>query len=221
MTEGPAVLVAPAVDVKRHRERWNFWILAIPVQWIPLTAVFWLRFLPPFRPFEFHTPGPDPVVFALCFASSLIPCALPRSYFRPRGLERRAYERLGIRAFRYVAPDGDFVNARLRRLDPSYRAVATREALAAHVRGTYAAERAHLVMFLVGAWTTAFAAHAGLVWWAVVLGGLNIAFNAYPVMHQRYKRARARHAAHVYDRTSHTTGDRSLRVSDATRRGDR
>ena len=182
-------------DIARLRERLNIAVLVLPGQWFGLMLLFWMRFVPAFRPFAFHTPPPKLTTFCVCIALSLVPLVLPRAWFRPRGFERGPlYRLMGVRLFRRLAPDGDFVNSRLRRVEPSYRAIATRRDLREHLKGTYTNERAHLVLFLLGAWTQLFALTTGQFVWAALLTAGNVAFNLYPVLHQRSKRARARRA---------------------------
>ena len=178
---------------ERRRHRLNTLCLLLPGQFFGLMGVFWLRFLPPFRPFDFQTPPPRAAWLGLAILTSVLPLLLPARFFRPRAFERgRFYRRLGLQAFRYLAPDGDWVRGRVRRLDPTYRIVRTRADLRKHIAGTYSNERWHVAFFVAGLFTQAFAIASGLVGWAVLLTLSNIAFNLYPVLHQRYKRARAR-----------------------------
>jgi hypothetical protein len=182
-------------EIARLRDRLNIAVLVLPGQWFGLMALFWMRFVPALRPFTFDTPPPRLTTFCVCLALSFVPLVLPRAWFRPRAFERGPWYRLmGVHLFRRVAPDGDFVNSRLRRVEPSYRAIATRRELREHLEGTYANERAHLVLFLLGAWTQLFALTTGQFVWAALLTVGNVAFNLYPVLHQRSKRARARRA---------------------------
>jgi hypothetical protein len=179
--------------IQRLRDRFNTIALVLPGQWIGLMTVFWMRFFPPLRPFNFTTSAPAILPFVICLLLSLLPFVLPKAYFRPRAFERgKFYPRLGIRWFRYFAPDGEFINQRLRRIDPSYQVVYNRAALRSHIQGTYSNERWHSAFFLSGLFTQIFAVMTGQYIWAVWLTITNIAFNLYPVMHQRYKRARLR-----------------------------
>jgi hypothetical protein len=167
--------------------------LLLPGQWFGLMVIFWMRYFPPLRPFNFSTPAPSPLSLVICLAVCFVPFLLPPAYFRPRRFERgHFYLRLGIRLFRYLAPDGDFIMQRLRRIDPSYRIISNRATLQMHIRGTYMNERWHLALFLSGLFTQAFALISAQFVWATVLTVTNIVFNLYPVMHQRYKRARLR-----------------------------
>jgi hypothetical protein len=196
---------------ERLRHRLNTLCLLLPGQFFGLMAVFWLRFLPPFRPYDFHTPPPRPLVLVVATLLCVVPFLLPVRFFRPRAFERgRFYRRLGVRAFRYLAPDGDWVGRRVRRLDPTYRAVGGRADVRAHIAGTYANERWHLAFFIGGLFTQVFALASGQVGWALLLTLTNVAFNLYPVLHQRYKRARARRACAPGDTRSPGVDQRPL-----------
>lgn len=180
-------------EVERLRDRYNTIALILPGQWLGLMAVFWMRFFPPLRPFNFIIPAPETLSFVICLGLSLLPFVLPQTYFRPKAFERgKFYPRLGIRWFRYLAPDGEFINRRLRRIDPSYQVVYNIATLRSHIQGTYSNERWHSAFFLGGLFTQIFALLTGQYIWALVLTITNIVFNLYPVMHQRYKRARLR-----------------------------
>ncbi|HEX8200521.1 MAG TPA: hypothetical protein VF590_08535 [Isosphaeraceae bacterium] len=183
-------------ELERQRDRWNTVAILLPVQWLTLMAAFWIRFLPPLRPFGFVAAPPSASVAAICAAVACLPFFLPDGYFRPRRFERgRLYPRLGVRHFRYLAPDGDLVNRRLRRVDPSYRVVRDRASLREHLANTRSNERWHLAFFLAGAFTVLFAVKIGELVLAALIAALNVVFNLYPVFHQRYKRARARNFA--------------------------
>jgi hypothetical protein len=176
---------------QRFRRRLNAAVLVLPAQWLSLMAVFWLRFLPPLRPFEFDVPAPNLAVWAVTCAACFFPLLFPARWFAPHPVERRVYRLLGVRLFRLLAPDGDLVNRRLRHYHPGYRVLSSRTELRDHLIGSYVSERSHLVLFLMGVCTQAFAWRTGQIAWAVVLTVGNVIFNLYPVLHQRHKRARA------------------------------
>jgi hypothetical protein len=185
---------APRADVARLRNRLNALVLVVPGQFLPLLAVYWLRFVPAFRPFAFDVPTPRPEVFLACAAVLVVPFALPRGWFRPRPFERGGlYPALGLRLFRALATDGDWINGRLRRLDPTYRVVRDKRTRDAHLAGSILNERWHTAWLLLGLVTAASAVSTGQFGWAFAVTLFNVAFNLYPVLHQRYKRARLRH----------------------------
>jgi hypothetical protein len=110
----------PPSEVEQQRYRLNMLALVVPGQFLTLVAIYWLRFVPAFRPFAFEAPTPAPWLLLTCAAVLLLPALLSRAYFQPRDFERGAfYTTLGLRWFRAVAPDGDWIKRRLRRLDPS------------------------------------------------------------------------------------------------------
>ena len=177
------------------RNRLNTLVLLLPGQWFAAMAIFWGRFLPPLRPFDFHVTAPPLPWLTVAVAICLLPAFLPAAWFRPRAFERGAfYPRLGLRLFRRLATDGDLVNRRLRRLDPAYRIVRDHRSRAEHVTGTITNERWHLAFALAGTMTCAFAAATDQFGWATAIGILNVIFNVYPVLHQRFTRARLRAA---------------------------
>ena len=198
MTPQNASVNVNAAAIQRSRDRLNAAMLVLPGQWFALMAMFWLRFLPPFRPFGFQAPAPDLITVALACAACFLPLVLPNRWFLPNRWERRLYPHLGIRVFRYLAPDGGFVNGRLRRIDPAYRVVATRRAVRDHLAAGYTNERVHLALFLIGLCTQVFAWRTGQTIWAAVLTVMNVIFNLYPVFHQRHKRVRALRASRLW-----------------------
>jgi hypothetical protein len=177
--------------VERWRNRLNTAILLLPGQWFGLMAFYWLRFHPSLRPLAFETPFPPPPVFAAGVVLSLVPFLLPMRYFEPLEFERgRFYPRLGLKWFRYIAPDGDLVKRFLQRIQAGYRAIGSREALRKHIEGTYPNERWHLAFFIAGVLTSVHAAVTGQYIFGLLIMVANICFNLFPAMHQRYKRAR-------------------------------
>jgi hypothetical protein len=182
-------------DVERLRQRLNLLVLVVPGQFLPIVGAYWLRFVPAFRPFAFDVPAPPPAVLLACGVALLVPFTLPRGWFRPRAVERgRLYPALGLRLFRAVATDGDWINRRLRRLDSGYRVVRDRRTRDEHLAGTILNERWHTAWLLLGLITAASAVATGQYGWALTVTIFNAAFKLYPVFHQRYKRARLRPA---------------------------
>jgi hypothetical protein len=180
-------------DVERLRRRLNTLILVLPGQWLPVTAAYWMRFLEPFRPHTLAVPGGCGLAFVSGLVLFLVPFLLPGGWFRPRAFERgRLYPALGLRLFRFLATDGDWVLSRLRRRDAGYRIVRDRASRAEHVAGSIANERWHSAWFLFGVVTQTFAFGTGAYGWAIAMTLLNVVFNLAPVLHQRYKRARLR-----------------------------
>lgn len=125
-------------------------------------------------------------------AGAVFAYALPDSYYRIGAFERsgRLYEYLGIRWFKRLTPNGDYVNRLIRQSQPAYRVIANREAIAAYEWRTRCAEACHFG----GLWLSIpCAAYALLLDWnyfALWMLVPNIPFHIYPILLQRYTRAR-------------------------------
>lgn len=161
--------------------------------WIAPLFVFWSRFLEPLRPFDEPTrPAPSLALFAAGITLSIGAWWMPRAYYRLLGFERsgRLYELLGVREFRRFVTDGDFINRHRRRADPDFRLVRDRRSAREFIARTMLAERGHIVWLLAGALTAAWALHVELLGWAIFLTVGNLIVNLWPMMLQRYTRAR-------------------------------
>jgi len=175
--------------------RGNLLIVALMAAfWITPMVQFWAAVFGPLRPFSYPDGDLAPPLHwmvagvAFCF----LPCLLPRAYYRvaPAHRARRLYEALGVRIFKAFATDGDRINRRARRVDPRYRVIRDRSAVDCFEAGTMAGERSHLVLLLVGLCSGVFALRIGWHGWAAGLTAANVIFNLYPVLLQRYNRAR-------------------------------
>jgi hypothetical protein len=160
--------------------------------------IFWLRVWGPLRPFDIAA-VPAPSTFVLC--AGVLACMLaarpPQRYFRVRPFERdgRFYRAVGVRAFRKVVPNGDWMNRARRRRDRTFRLITSRADIASWLPRTKASETGHLVLMVLGIFSAAYAAYVGWTAWAFALTLGNIATNVYPVFLQRYTRARLLRAA--------------------------
>ncbi len=128
----------------------------------------------------------------LCMAVGLLALALPVGYYWPRHWEisGHVYRRLGVWWFKRLTPDGDFIVRKVRRLVPDYRAIGGRGGLSAFELQTRRSEQGHLIMLLVTVPAVLYAAYNG---WLVIAAWLligNLIINFYPIMVQRYNRAR-------------------------------
>jgi len=176
-------------------ERGNVLVIAaMSALWIVPMLRFWGAVFGPLRPFDYPQGdlAPSAGWFLAGAAACLLPCLLPRSYYRCWEGARRLpfYESIGVRAFRAFATNGDLVNRRARRFDPGYRVVRGRAAMRAWLDRTREGERGHLVLLLAGLFTAAYAARIGWYGWAAALTAGNLLFNLYPALLQRYTRCR-------------------------------
>ena len=156
-------------------------------------VLFWLRVWGPLRPFDVAE-VPAPSLLALLAGVAVCLCATrpPASYFAVRAFERdgRLYRALGVRHFRKVVPNGDWMNRARRRHDRGHRLIGSRADAAGWLPKTEASEKGHLVLMLAGFASAAYAAYVGWTMWAIVLTAGNLVTNLYPVLLQRYTRAR-------------------------------
>lgn len=178
-------------------DRANLMILAVGINvWLTPMFLFWGAAFGPLKPFSYpkvdtspHLPG-----FLFWLGLSFLPCSRPGSYDRPGTVAsaRRLYGSLGIHLFKRIAPNGDLVNQLVRRRYPGYRVLGGRTDLPGFLEGTRSGERSHLVLLMMGLFTAVYAARIGWYRWAILLALGNVVFNLYPVMLQRYNRARIR-----------------------------
>jgi hypothetical protein len=182
-------VVDQSVDLEARRRRLNAIPLAIGVGLgLAPMAVFWIRFFPPLRPFDFTVPAPAWYWIALGFVLGFVPYLVPIGRSRVRRWP-------GMHLFRMAAPDGAWINTRLRAIDPTYRVVRNRTELRAHLKASEDGLRAHWMFLILSALTSAFAWRIGEPWTAALLIAGNVIYNVYPILHQHDKRARVRHSS--------------------------
>ena len=162
--------------------------------WLGPLLMFWLYVWGPLRPFHYPSGEllpPLPILLA-CFALGVSVWWMPASFYRLRAFERngRLYRILGVRRFRTFVPDGDAANRWRRRREPDFRMIRNRQEARAFTQRTEASERGHLVMLVLGAMSAAFAWAIDWRGWAVYLTVGNVLVNVYPILLQRYTRAR-------------------------------
>ena len=156
-------------------------------------VIFWLRVWGPLRPFDVaEVPAPSLVALIASVAVCFTAARPPASYFAVRGFERdgRLYRAIGVRHFRKVVPNGDWMNRSRRRHDRGYRLIGSHADAVNWLPKTEASERSHLVLMLAGIASAAYAASVGWTMWAITLTVGNLVTNVYPVLLQRYTRAR-------------------------------
>lgn len=153
--------------------------------WSSLTLAAWIA---PLTAADFWTAP----VAASAAAGLAAGAFFPRRWLRTRDAARttRACERLGVRRFKTVVVFGDLMNRALAGLGWSRPFPYTPERLERWMLWTRVTERIHWA-WLAGSLPAVWAAfHAGEHWLgAYVLCG-NVPFNVYPILLQRYTRAR-------------------------------
>jgi hypothetical protein len=176
-------------------DRGNLVVLAaMSLLWLTPMLRFWVAVWGPLRPFAYPQEDVAPGAawflagLAVCFLPSLLPRSYDRCWEGRRGL--RFYEAIGVRTFKRYATNGDLINGLARRSNPGYRVIEGREAACGFAEGTRFGERCHLVLFLMGLTSAAFAVRLGWYGWAVGLSAGNVVFNLYAALLQRYNRGR-------------------------------
>lgn len=154
--------------------------------WIVPVLRFWVRV------FLRGEVAPAVPWFVAACAACVAVWWLPASYYRAAGFERsgRLYELLGVRWFRNFVPDGDLANRWRRRREPAFRMIRNRAEAHAFAARYIDSERSHFVLLLAGFATCAWAWRIGWTGWAWYLFAATIAVHLYPILLQRYTRAR-------------------------------
>ena len=162
--------------------------------WVVPMLRFWALVWGLYQPHGFvrGDVAPGMAGFAAACAACVAAWWLPSSYDHIRDFERsgRLYEMLGVRWFRKFVPDGDLANRWRRRREPGFRLITGRASAEAHRLRYIASERSHLVLLLAGLATCAYAWSIGWDGWAWYLFAANVPVHLYPILLQRYTRAR-------------------------------
>jgi Glycosyl-4,4'-diaponeurosporenoate acyltransferase len=146
--------------------------------------------------------APHLVPFLIVCAAGVSTWWLPPAWYRTRAFEQdgRLYELIGVRLFRRLVPNGDWVNAWRRRQNPSFRVVSSYDTAIELLRRTIVGEKSHIVLFCLAGASAVYALRIGWYGWAVYLAAANGLANLYPILLQRYTRARI-HRLAVRDRS--------------------
>ena len=123
---------------------------------------------------------------------ALLALFLPAGYYQPKPFELSGsfYEWLGVRWFKRWTPDGDYVVWHIRHFLPDYKVIPSHGGFGGFDARTRRSEQGHLMWMLVTVPAMLYALFSG---WAVLAGWLfvgNLIINVYPIMVQRYNRAR-------------------------------
>jgi len=122
----------------------------------------------------------------------LIAELLPEQFYRIKSFESsgRIYERLGIRFFKHFVPNGDYINRVIRHYEPGYKIIYDENSIVEFEAGIRLAERCHIVSLLLVLPSVVYALILGWNGFALWLLLPNIPLHLYPVLLQRYTRAR-------------------------------
>jgi hypothetical protein len=162
--------------------------------WMSPLAMFWLSAFGPLKPFHYEQIDTAPSlgwVLILVLMSGMV-YFLPRSYYTLRKYERsgKRYEALGMRYFKQYVSNGDLMNRWIRRNDPTYRLIKGPASLRSFIDQTYTAEKIHLFFGVIGLITAGYAFQISWYGWFAYVFVANLLFNLYPILLQRYLRAR-------------------------------
>lgn len=132
------------------------------------------------------------LVIVPLLAGGLIVQSLPERYYQTTKIELRGrlYELMGIRFFKRVVPNGDYINRINRRFEPNYRIIGDKASIFEYEANTRLAERCHLISLILVIPSAIYALALGWNQFALWLLLPNIPLHLYPVLLQRYTRAR-------------------------------
>ena len=130
--------------------------------------------------------------FLLCAGASFFVLRLPARYYRPKSFESdgRVYELLGVRFYKRWMMNGDYMNRLTRRFVPGYRIVSGADSLRKFEAQARRHEKGHLLWFIITALAGSYAAVLGSTALAACLFLSSLLVHLYPLMLQRYTRAR-------------------------------
>ena len=187
-----AARASPTAAARRLAGRLNFLPIAAFGLWSIPAKLFWIVVLGVVPWFD-AVPGRFaalPWLGGALAAGPLIFLA-PRGFHVPRRWEYRGtfYRRVGVELFRSIVANGDLVNRFVRaRHGLSYRVYGPD--IEKLVPKSIWNEQRHWAYLCWGFVTAYYAWSIGWESWAVWLAGTNVGANLYPIMLQRYSRAR-------------------------------
>jgi len=159
--------------------------VVITVFWIVPMLIFW------YRAWDARAPLVS-MAYLISSAAGLMAAFLPDSYFRPRAFELSGslYETAGVQRFGRYMMHGDYMNRRIRKIIPGYRVIGGRDSMHRIEAHTRESERGHIVWLLSGVPPAIYAIVSGWSKFAAYFVVVNIILNIYPILLQRYTRAR-------------------------------
>jgi hypothetical protein len=180
-------------EATEYAKRLNIVPIALFCVWLGSTVMFWLQAFGPLR--SFNRASPDEAPFWWLVGSLFTSYAisfLPLSWYSVHRFEAngRFYEGLGVKAIRALVSNGDLINRFVRRRFPGYRVYAFAKRIDKVTKDGRSNELSHLISFGGGLVVPVYAWRIGWTDWAVWLTLANLLVNLYPVLVQRYTRAR-------------------------------
>ena len=190
--------VLDPTEATDYAKRLNIVPIALFCLWLGSTVLFWLQAFGPLRSFDRAFPNEAPLWWLIgSLLAGYATRFLPPSWYRVRRFEAngRIYERLGVKAIRALVSNGDLINRLVRRRFPGYRVHAFAERIEKVSKDGRTNERSHLISFAGGIVVAVYAWRIGWTDWAAWLTLANLLANFYPVLVQRYTRARLQQIA--------------------------
>lgn len=171
---------------------WRRYLAAIiPAVYTFVLLLVWVLPVQMFLTRTLESSARVPVVL-LTFLCVVIGACLPASYFRLRRAEAdgRVYAALGVRRFRNVVAYGGPMVRLMRRIDPESYTRLKRSTLADRERRTRKTEKIHWALLLGTIPAAVWAVLQREYWFVAYLLAANVPMNVYPILLQRYSRAR-------------------------------
>ncbi len=144
-----------------------------------------------------HTPGGSNRTLWIALALSIVfyfvsLTIIPRRYYNLQPFEQdgRLYRRMGVRQFRYIVGEGEGIQKLARRIDPQWQSTLSKLSYDERIKWTQTAEWVHVGLTFLSLPLIALAYHRGSTTFATLYLLSNIPFNIYPILLQRYTRAK-------------------------------
>ncbi len=150
------------------------------------------------------------ITLALSFLAYIV-CLfiIPKSYYdlRPFEMDGRIYRRLGVRQFRYIVGDGDGIQRLAQRIDPLWQCGLTKLSNEKWIERTCVTECIKLALIVFTLPAVAIAYYGGHTILASLLLLSNIPYQIYPILLQRYTRAKLLRITQLRNKRSTSKND--------------
>ena len=191
----------PAQAARRLAGRLNYLPIAAFGLWSLPAKAFWLIAIG-LVPWFQAVPGTSALPWlGASLLSGLLIFLVPRGFHVPRAWEYRGalYRRVGVELFRSIVANGDLVNRFVRaRHGKAYRVYGP--GIEKLVPKSIWNEQRHWAYLCWGFVSAGYAWTLGWESWTVWLAGTNVGANLYPIMLQRYSRARVMRLVKIAER---------------------